>query len=95
MRRFPGMMGVALAVVVGFAAVGRPVEAGWGKPRGGNQPSSRPQGGVIGQAIRIAPRIPGVPGLPGLSSIPGMPHIPGVPGLPGVGSLPGLIGKLR
>lgn len=78
-------------MIIGLAASDGDASAKWGRRPGQAQPTGRPAtpGSVLGQAIRIAPRIPGVLGIPG------MPRIPGVPGLPGVGSLPGLVGKLR
>lgn len=94
MKRHPGkMVGLALLAVGGL---GGECSAGFGPgfARGSGAPATASRGGMLGQAIRIAPRIPGVPGIPGMQ-IKGMPRIPGMPGLPGVGSLPGLIGKLR
>ena len=94
MYRSPGKIGALMVLCCVVPSMD--ASAGSGRKPTSAPPATRTMrpGGIIGQAVRVAPRIPGVPGIPGMS-IPGMPHIPGMPGLPGVTSLPGLIGKLR
>lgn len=96
MGRMAGMM--AGLLMVGGMIAERAEAGGWGRRQsGGPAPSGAPRGGQVGQAIRIASRVPGVLGLPSIpgTQIKGLPRVPGMPGLPGVGSIPGLIGRLR
>ena len=90
MRRLTGMiLGVLTFSLIGMSTS---TSAGWRRGQAAN--GSNPRGGIVGQVVQVAPRIPGVPRIPGMQ-IKGMPNVPGMPGLPGIGSLPGLIGKLR